>query len=83
VYPEVYCQRGCGTSGVQQYRGTQLLPGVWLTDCVTCQCCRDGVRVCRAGLCRYAQSYWEESTGGSEVLSRARLQAAFTDLIRK
>lgn len=35
------------------------------------------------GLCRYAQSYWEESTGGSEVLSKTRLQAAFTDLIRK
>lgn len=38
--------------------------------------------VCLVGLCRYAQSYWEESTGGSEVLSKARLQAAFTDLIR-
>lgn len=33
--------------------------------------------------CRYGQSYWEEEIGGSEVLSKEKIQAAFEDLIKK
>lgn len=33
--------------------------------------------------CRYGQSYWEESIGGSEVLSKEKVKAAFGELIKK
>jgi hypothetical protein len=33
--------------------------------------------------CRYGQSYWEESIGGSEVLSKEKIKAAFKNLIKK